>query len=83
VPGACEERAAVAVALEARHHLWRATDAPAHRRAAVARLDHLVLHAPAEDRSRMVEAVPLHREVAEAARAAGLRRDEGPVATSV
>jgi tetratricopeptide (TPR) repeat protein len=52
--------------------LWKATRDAARLAEAKRLLDHLVAHAPAEDRVSMIENVPLHREIAAAAREARL-----------
>jgi tetratricopeptide (TPR) repeat protein len=52
--------------------LWQATRDAARLAEAKRLLDHLVAHAPEEDRVSMIENVPLHREIAAAAKEAGL-----------
>jgi len=64
-----EERAGVANAMLARFLVWRATGDDAHLAQAKRRLDLLVAHAKPAHRETMLANVPLHREIAEAARA--------------
>ncbi len=68
----CEAGASSASAMEARFLLWQATGDRAHLSEAKRRLDFLVAHAPPQDRESMLTKVRLHREIAEAATAAGL-----------
>jgi tetratricopeptide (TPR) repeat protein len=59
-------------AIEARFVLWQVTGEPAHLAEAKRLLDFLREHAPAECRDTIVANVPLHRDIAAAAKAAGL-----------
>ncbi len=58
--------------MEIRFLLWQATHDPAHLTEAKRLLDHLVAHAPPDCRESMLANVRLHREILEAATAAGL-----------
>jgi hypothetical protein len=58
--------------MEAQFALWRASGDRALLVEAKRRLDHIVEHAPDEYKTSMVERVPLHRDIAAAARKAGL-----------
>ena len=49
--------------LEARFLLWKATENPEHLGEAHRLLQHLVDHAPEEDRGSMIENVPLNRDI--------------------
>ena len=52
--------------------LWNSSRDAADLGEAARLLESLVANAPPEDRESMVERVPLHRDVADAARAAGI-----------
>jgi predicted ATPase/predicted Ser/Thr protein kinase len=65
-------QAPVHVVMEVRVLLWQATHDPTHLAEAKRLLDFLVEHAPPDCRESMLANVRLHREIAEAARAAGL-----------
>jgi serine/threonine protein kinase/tetratricopeptide (TPR) repeat protein len=67
-----EGRVAVQTAMEARFLLWQATHDPAHLAEAKRLLDFFVEHAPPESRATMLANVYLHREIAAAAKEAGL-----------
>ena len=67
-----EERLGAAERQEARFLLWQATRDPVHLAEAKRRLDFLVEHAPPDCRESMLTNVRLHREIAAAAREAGL-----------
>ena len=67
-----EGRAKMRTAMESRHLLWRATGDRVHLAESKRLLDHLVAHAPPDCRESMLANVRLHREIAAAAKAAGL-----------
>jgi tetratricopeptide (TPR) repeat protein len=58
--------------MEARFWLWKATQDRAHLAESWRLLVHLRDHAPEENKVTVMENVPLHREIAAAAKAAGL-----------
>jgi len=62
-----EEELGHGTRLEARAHLWRATNDRAHLEEAGRLLEALVEGAPEEYRTSLVESVPLHRELRQAA----------------
>jgi hypothetical protein len=53
--------------LDARYHLWKATDDPEQLREARRILDHFITHAPEDCRRTIVENVRQHREIVAAA----------------
>jgi hypothetical protein len=59
--------------MEARFQVFRATRDRAHLAEAKRLLDQFVAHAPADCRESMLANVRLHREIAAAAKEAGLR----------
>ena len=58
--------------MEARWWLWKATNDRAHLMESWRLLRHLRDHAPEENRVTVIANVPLHRDIAAAAKAAGL-----------
>ena len=69
---ALAERAGAPAAMEARFLLWKMTHDGVHLIEAKRLLDHLVAHAPEQCRETMLANVSLHRDIAAAAKEAGL-----------
>lgn len=76
-------RAGVVARMHLEHLLWRATGDARHAASAGELLALLCEHAPSEDRARMTEVVPLHREIREASRLGETRSAPPQVLRSV